>query len=796
MRWLVRGVVTLVVLIVIIAGGGYVWLRGSLPQVDGRIEVAGLSGPIEIVRDRNSVPHIYARSAIDAQFGLGFVHAQDRLWQMEMNRRIGAARLSEVVGEAGLPIDRFLRTLGIYGHAERTLDNLDIETRAALEAYAAGVNAFLATRGDPLAPLPPEFVILRHTPEEWRPADSLAWTKMMAWDLSGNWGAELLRARMARRLTPRQIGDLYPPYPDDGIVALEEYAALLGDLPLDALHAALPAPPEPNNGSNNWVLSGERTATGKPLLANDPHLGLGAPSLWYFAHLNAPGLDVIGATLPGVPTVVLGRNDRIAWGFTNTGPDTQDLFIERIDPANPLNYLTPAGSQPFETRREVISIKGGEDEILNVRATRHGPVISDILDSAREVVAEREVLAFAWTALRDDDLTAQAGRKLNQARNWSEFLGAMRDFHSPQQNIVYADVDGNIGFYAPARVPLRDPDNALRGMMPSPGWTGTHDWTGFIPFDELPNALNPDVGAIATANNRIVPEDYPYYLTSEWGAPYRAERIDELLNARERHSIQSFKDMQGDVRSPFARVFLPYLLGAEAAGETAAESLSLLQTWDGIMDRDRPEPLIFSAWYRELTRLVYADELGDLFEDYWSFRPIFMANVLSGESQWCNDISTGPRETCEGQISLAFERALATLQDDYGDDVSKWRWGDAHHAHSEHRPLSGQPVVGTLFDIDLPSSGDAETLAAARFRISDSENPFRQFHGASLRAIYDLDDPNRSIFIHSSGQSGNILSGYRSFAEAWRNVEYVPMTTDRREIEIDAVGTLLLDPAP
>ena len=327
MRWPARVIAALVVLIAIIVGAGYVWLRGSLPQIDGRIEVAGLSGPIEIVRDRNDIPHIFARSAIDAQFGLGFVHAQDRLWQMEMNRRIGAARLSEVVGDAGLTIDRFLRTLGIYRHAERTFDNLDIETRAGLEAYAAGVNAFLETRGGFFgisAPLPPEFLILRHTPEPWRPADSLVWIKMMAWDLSGNWGGELLRARMARRLTPRQIDELYPPYPEDGIVALDEYASLLGDLPLDALQAALPAPPNPNNGSNNWVLSGERTATGKPLLANDPHLGLGAPSLWYFAHLNAPGLDVIGATLPGVPTVVLGRNDRIAWGFTNTGPDTQE----------------------------------------------------------------------------------------------------------------------------------------------------------------------------------------------------------------------------------------------------------------------------------------------------------------------------------------------------------------------------------------------------------------------------------------------------------------------------------------
>ncbi len=493
---------------------------------------------------------------------------------------------------------------------------------------------------------------------------------------------------------------------------------------------------------------------------------------------------------------MLGRNDRIAWGFTNTGPDTQDLFIERIDPNDPANYLTPDGPRAFETRREVIVVKGGEDEILNVRETRHGPVISDILDSAKEVTGEREVLAFAWTALRDDDLTAQAARKLNQARNWSEFLAAMRDFHAPQQNIGYADVDGNIGFYAPARVPIRKAGNEFRGMVPAPGWTGANDWVGFIPFDELPNALNPSGGALATANNRIVPDDYPYYITSEWAAPYRAERIGVLLSSREKHSIESFKEMQGDILSPLAKVFLPFVLQAEAAGGDERAALDLLRQWDGRMDRNRPEPLIFSTWYRELTRLVYQDELGDLFEDYWNLRPIFMSNVLRAEGQWCNDIGTGPQETCGELISLALERAVDFLTDKYGDTAADWRWGDAHSAHSEHRPFSGQPIVGFLFDLDLPSSGDAETLNSARFRISDADNPFRQVHGPGLRAIYDLDDPNRSLFIHSSGQSGNILSGsYRDFSEMWRNVEYVPMTTDRDEAEAGAKGTLILEPA-
>ena len=794
MRWLIRGVLALILVIVVVLAGAYVWLRGSLPKTEGSVTVAGLSSAVEIVRDRNGVPHIYARSVIDAAFALGFVHAQDRLWQMEMSRRIGAGRISEMVGEASLGTDKFLRTLGVYDSAERTFANLDIETRASLEAYAAGINAYLDTR---TGPLPPEFLILGHTPELWRPADSLVWVKMMAWDLGANWSDELLRARLAQRLTHDQVAQLFPPYPPDGEVALDEYAGLYEGLRLDELWAASEElRPGRANGSNNWVLSGARTATGKPLLANDPHLGLGAPSLWYFAHLNAPGLNVIGATLPGVPSVVLGRNDRIAWGFTNTAPDVQDLFIERIDPANPDNYLTPEGSRPFEVREEIIRVKDGEDVTLRVRITRHGPVISDVLDDARGAVAANQVLAFAWTALRDDDRSVQAGRKINLARNWEEFVDGLRDFHSPQQNIVYADVEGNLGYYAPGRVPIRQAGNTARGLVPAPGWDGSHDWLGFIPFADLPNVFNPAGGVIATANNKMVPDDYPYFITSEWAPPFRAARINTLLAERDSHSIESFKAIQGDIVSPLAREFLSLLLQADANDERARAALAMLSEWDGTMDRNRPEPLIFAAWYRDLTRLVYADELGAIFRDYWELRPVFMRNVMRHDTDWCDDISTGPKESCPQIVTRALESALDKLVATYGDDPGKWRWGEPHSARSAHQLFSGQPMLGELFDIDLPADGGGETLNRALYRISDGDNPFRQYHGASLRAIYDLDDPDRSLFIHSSGQSGNRMSDqYSSFAERWRNVEYIPMKTRRSDIEAGAMGTLVLQPA-
>jgi penicillin amidase len=790
MRWVIRVLAALVVIALIVAGGGWYVLSLSLPQTDGTVRLVGPDSAIEIVRDRSGIPHIFAQSRHDAWFAVGFVHAQDRLWQMEMNRRIGAGRLAEVVGEPALGVDRFLRTLSVYHYAERTYANLDAETRAALDSYAAGVNAFLDQRH---GPLPPEFLVFGHEPEPWRPADSIVWAKMMAWDLAGNWTEEILRARMARTLSAEQITALFPGSAERGSV-LERYAHLYGTLQLDELaEAGRPVERDRENGSNNWVLSGARTASGKPLLANDPHLGLAAPALWYFAHMEAPGLRVIGATLPGTPFVVLGRNDRIAWGFTNTGTDVQDLYIEKLDGDD--GYLAPEGPRPFEKRLEIIKVKGGNDVTLHVRTTRHGPVISDVHPGAADAAGSGYVMAFAWPTLRDDDMTPRAAMHMNMAQDWDQFVAALRDFHSPHQNIVYGDVDGNIGFLAPARVPIRKQGHS--GNEPVPGWTGEFDWQGFVPFVELPRLLNPTSGMIVTANNRIVPEDYPYYLTYDWAVPYRAQRIAALLDARPQHSIESFKGVQSDVLSGAAQEFLPILLQAAPLSARASAVRDLLMAWDYRMDGSRPEPLIYVAWYRELTRRVYADELGDFFDDYWGLRPRFMHDVLLGDQRkWCNDTGTEADETCPDQIARALEDALDYLTDLYGSDFTRWRWGTAHAARSEHRPFHGQPVIGDLFDIEVPSQGDSFTVNAAHHRITDLEHPFRQHHGPSLRAIYDLEDPDRSLFVHSTGQSGNRLSSlYSSFAERWREVGYLPMSMRRDDIEVGAIGRLVLIPA-
>jgi len=782
----------------LIGGGGYLYLRGSLPQVDGEVVVSGLSDNVSILRDANGVPHITATSQDDVFFGLGFVHAQDRLWQMEMNRRIGAGRLSEIFGTKTLSKDKFLRAIDVYGHAERTLPNLSQETQKVFAAYAKGVNAFLSQNDDPL---PPEFVILGVKPEPWKPVDSLVWVKMMAWDLGGNWGKELLRFRLMKKLGRQAMQEFMPPYPGDETVDLPDIEKLYAEIDLDVEHLLAAAPPAlPDGaGSNNWVVSGTRSETGKPLLANDPHLGLAAPALWYFAHLKAPGINAIGATLPGVPAIVLGRNQSIAWGFTNTDPDVQDLFIEKLVEGKPDHYLTPDGPKPFKTRTTTIKVKDSASVTVTLRETRHGPVISDVLDSLKDDAPSGHVLAFQWTALSNDDLTSEATSSILKASNWETFKKAVSNFHAPQQNMVYADVNGNIGYYAAGRVPLRSKTNKIKGLLPVPGWLPQYDWQGFIPFDELPHAFNPENGLLMTANHKITKPDYPHHITYDWTLPYRADRLSHLLGEKSMHSVASFKTIQKDTVSLMAQEFLPFLLKQPPADEKAKSVIELLKHWDGRMAPDRIEPLIFVAWMRELTKLVYADELGPLFSKAWDLRPRFMSNVLQnrgGQSRWCDDVRTSPKETCDKLITRALPFAINDLEKRFGPNIEAWQWGMAHLAHSDHQPFTKVPVLRDLFDIEVPSAGGTYTVNVGRHSINDEDHPFINEHAASLRAIYDLEDLDRSIFIHSTGQSGNPLSPhYSAFANLWSSGRYLPLTTRQSDYEKGAIGVLHLIPS-
>ena len=808
MRRLARSIAVLLALLAVLSAAAlasaYVYLRQSLPKVEGEVPAPALKAAVEVLRDAYGIPHIFASSEADAAYALGYVHAQDRLWQMEMNRRIGSGRIAEILGPAGLEADRFLRTIGVRRAAQASLAQLDAVSLGVLEAYSAGVNAFLAA--GPV--LPVEFLLTGARPEPWTPVDSLVWMKMMAWDLGGNWRSELLRMRLARTLPMARLQEFLPPFPGDAPVPLPDLKTLYGSLEKEALRLAIAdmeqvltfAPPElpEGAGSNNWVVAGSRSASDKPLLANDPHLGLTAPAVWYFAHLHIPGRNLIGATLPGIPIVTLGRNDRIAWGFTNTGPDVQDLYLERLDAGG--GYATPEGPKPFTKISEVIKVKGAEDVKLEVRVTRHGPVISDVAKSALDATPRGYAMAFAWTALADDDRTFQSSLELGRSGTWRDFLSAVRNLNAPQQNMVYADVDGNIGYVAAGRVPVRKPENNLKGLTPALGWDARYDWAGYVPFEDLPQSYNPASGRLWTANDKIVAPGYKPFITSEWQPPYRANRIGALLEATPRHDSASFARIHADSVSLVMREALPHFLATMPRNETSRRALALLGQWDADMHRDRAEPLIAAAWWRELTKRLYADELGDAFQANWAPRAQFMLNILAdrdGQSRWCDDVRTPAVETCAEQLAVSLDAALADLARRYGSDMNAWRWGDAHRARHEHRPFGKQPILARIFDIAAPSSGDAYTVNVGQHHLYDEAEPFANRHAASLRAIYDLADPEKSLFIHSGGQSGNRLSAhYKDFTEAWAAGEYIPMITDRKRLEGAPHTKLRLVPKP
>lgn len=755
--------------LLLLAAGALAWLLlASLPDTEGELAAPGLERPVRIARDDAAIPHVRAGSEADAYLAMGFLHGQDRLWQMEFHRRLAQGRLAEILGPSALPFDRFFRTLGLARRAEAAASALPPETARLLAAYAQGVNAAIARFG---RTLPPEFLLLRHRPEPWRPADSVLFQKLMALDLSMNWREELLRARLLRRLGPERLQELWPGSAASDPVTL---AALRG-LPLDRLAEALPPAPPPGLGSNVWVVDGSRTASGRPLLANDPHLRLQMPGHWYLAHLEAPGLDVSGATLPSLPFVVLGRNPDIAWGFTNTGSDTQDLFVERVAPEDPGRYLAPGGSLPFATRVETIAVRGQAPEALTVRETRHGPVISDLVPAAAETAGEGHVLALAWALLRDTDTTMTAGFALGRARDWPGFVAAASLYQGAQQNMAYADRTGLIGMFSPGLVPIR---KAGDGSLPAPGWAGDHDWEGTIPPERLPRELAPARGLLLNANNRLVGDSYPYPLTSDWEPPLRAERLEALLADAHGLDAGRMAAIQLDQASTLAAWFLPHLLAAEPETPEQREMLAAMAAWGRRMAEGRPEPLLFAAWYDALAAAVYEDELGPLFPAFRGQRAEFMRHVLGAAGHWCDDIRTPAVETCRDAATRALRVAVAGLAARYGRDWRRWRWGEAHPAVMAHMPFEQAPGLRALFSLAFPVGGDGSTVNVAHHgREARDGVPFAVVAAATYRAVYDLaDGGGGSRWVAATGQSGHPLSPhYRDMAELWRQGRYRPM---------------------
>ena len=828
-RILVRILAALVLLIVLAGGGLYVYLRQSLPQTSGQIALAGIAGPIDIVRDGDAIPHIFASTKADALFGLGYVHAQDRLWQMEFQRRIGHGRLSEIFGDATIPQDRFLRTVGFGRAARSAWDRLPEDARQQINAYCAGVNAFIATHHGRL--LPPEFTLLRFEPEPFTGPDVMVWVKMMAWDLSANYTLELMRHDIAARIGVERMADLMPPYPAHGLsivggAAGSENGASTGVVP--ALRSAVSGEPKGSHyyssglfaalssgdpfvrdlllggtfealGSNNWVVDGTLTASGKPLLANDPHLGTHVPSLWYLAHMSAGDFDVIGATLPGAPAVAIGRNRFIAWGETNVAADVEDLFLERLDASGKTAEFRGA-QEPMRIIPETIIVKGAAPIHLDVRVTRHGPLVSDALNAISAAAKTEpkpptyEPLAFRWTALDDDDATVVAFLKLNEAHDWNEFTAAMRQFVVPSQNFVYADVEGHIGYYAPGHVPMRASGD---GSRPVEGWTGDSEWTGFIPFDELPHVYDPPEHFIVTANNRPMPSDYPHLIALEYPDPYRAQRVTDLITQKRKFTPNDFRDIQADTLSLHAQGLLPLLLRHTASNPRTTQALSILSQWNFNATGDSAASAIFQAWFRHLAPAIVGDELGPAvlpaYEGRFSYITRFVTNIVTaGASPWCDNVTTPQKETCDETVTKALENGLDDLQARMGSDPARWRWDTIHHAVFPHQGLDSVSFLRPLLSRSVPNGGDWSTVDVGPVATA---SPYDQTSVPGYRQIVDLSSANDSRFLDAVGEGGHFLSAhYDDFLADWQGVRHKKMRMTRADVDSGASGTLTLVP--
>jgi penicillin amidase len=754
-RFLLRGLYWVVGLLAVGAAGIAVLLWYTLPPRDGRFDLPGLTAPVEVVQDVHGIPRITAANELDAAATLGWLHARDRMFQMEMMRRNASGRLAEIAGPAALRLDRFNRTLGLAQSARADYAALPAGARAMLEAYAKGVNAWLDAHGRLSAP---EFLVMG-VPDPWQPSDSLLWAKTMGLWLSGNYREELNRARLALTLPPERLAELWPA---DDSMGRADTAALPPAAHLARLAAALPAFPQdaplPSSASNAWVVSAARSTTGQPLLASDPHLGFQAPIIWYLARIEiaaAPGQPprmLAGATSPGIPFMVIGRNAQLAWGFTTTHSDTQDLFIERLAGAD--GYETPDGPRPFTIREERIAIRGQEAETLRVRETRHGPVISD-LDGVRP---DGTVLAISMASLAPGDTAAAGLYAMNRAGTLAEAREASSLVTAPAQNLMVAAADGGIAMYLTGRTPIR---RAGDGSLPAPGWDGSHDWTGWIPFDEMPHAENPASGVLVNANNRVQPAGAQPYLGRDWFGDWRFRRIQELLGQRPQHSPEDFAAIQRDTLSLFAQELLPALRRIPRPEGPAGAARDLLLGWDGQMGADMPQPLIFSAWWPIATRMALA--AGGVPAGGWPLTPEFLRFVLAADGRgahWCRPVGeaaapgSSPGDACAALVSKALEEATAGLTESFGPDPAAWHWGTAHQARFEHPLLRFIPVLRDWTRISAPRGGDGQTVD----RGYNTSRDFANVQGPGLRAVFDLASPDGVFAVIGTGQSGNPLS--------------------------------------
>ena len=794
----------------------YWWsIQRSNPQLDGTLTSDCFHATVEIKRDKHGVPHIYAQNRADLFRAQGFVHAQDRRWQMEQNRRIAQGTLAEVYGEAALDADRFSRTIGFWRAAEAELATLDEETRQILDWYAEGVNAYTDSRPRRFGA---EFNLLRVRPAPWTALDTIGYTKVTAWGLSLNWDAELTRLRLLQEVGDVAAAELEPNYPTGNpavlegvgsaeLMRLQQTAGLLLNQ-YEALKGWLGVVAD-GQGSNAWVLAPKASLNRRPLLCNDPHLAVQIPGVWYELHLNAPDYQASGVSFPGAPGVVIGHNADIAWGLTNGMVDVQDLFIERPDPADPARFAVDDGWQSAEVIEEVISVRRGQPHVERVVITQNGPLITGLLNTDRPGESGTAVppiaLSLRWTGHTPGN-NIRAVLRLNQARNWDEFSAALQDWTTPPQNILYADDHGNIGYRLVGKIPKRTEN---LGLIPGPGWLSSHQWHDFIPFDELPQIYNPPSGKIVSTNNKIVGDDYPYFLGAEFAPGWRANRLENMLKRKERHTIRDMEEMQLDTHSTYAEALTPWLtlLNSEDAWEKAA--LVALRRWNYRMESESSAALVFHYVLIELLEMVFGDKLGAIKPGYFGVgeNPLFLGNGFlwraearllellneHDHSYWYVDAKSGRQRTREELLQEALTNAVGKIRESVGDSMRRWDWGRTHQVRYVH-PLGSARLLNNVFNRGpIPVGGDATTLNFARHML---QLPLGLVQvTASYRQIFEVGSWDRAQSIINVGQSGHPLSDlYDDQIRMWQEGIYHTMPWSREAVEKATVYRLKLEP--
>jgi len=807
-------------LALLLGGFGVYTVRRAFPQTSGEIQLAGLQGAVDVYRDSYGIPHVYADSQHDLFMAQGYLHAQDRFYQMDFWRHITAGRLSELYGASQLETDQFLRTLGWARLAEQEYALLDADTRSILEAYADGVNAYLSSRS--AADISLEYSVLalnglsNYQPEPWTPVHTLAWAKSMAWDLGGNMTDEIKRAMLMQLIGPDKTNDFMPLYPADHPVILPDPAVgALNFAPAGERAAAVSAllsPLREGLGSNDWVIAGSRTTTGQPLLADDPHLSIQMPSIWYEIGLYCRTVNatcpyaVTGFSFASAPGVIVGHNQRIAWGVTNVGPDVQDLFIEKLNPANPNQYEVNGQWLDMSVQQETIKVKGGADVPLTIRTTRHGPLISEIYARATALITQsvkisdtqldtNYALAFRWAAL-EPIYPFRAVLRLNRAKNWEEFRDALRDFSAPSQNFVYADVDGNIGYQVPGNIPIRKQGD---GLLPVPGWTDEYEWTGYIPYEELPYSYNPPQGYIATANNAVVDSTYPHLLTLEWDSGYRAERIVELIEAQPKISAEYIQQIQGDDMNLGAKELLPYVLTLVFHDLKLEQARQQLASWDFQMRIDSQPAALYAAFFKSLLDATFHD---DLPEQYWpsggGSNWLTLRNIAADPNNtWWDNTTTSATETRDEIIRQAFREGYALLEARLGSNSNLWTWGALHGSVFANQTLgrSGVKPIEMLFNRGpVATSGGGSIVNATSWNATRAD-PFAVTNVPSMRMIVDLGNFANSLTMHTTGQSGHAYHPhYDDMIDPWRLIQYHPMLWEKSAVESAAQEHLVLKP--